>query len=65
MQHLLLIITKLLLLEVPSYIVYSFTVGSYSYTFDNTLQSEDWNVIVTGLASAMNSDSIFAVDSLH
>lgn len=51
--------------EVPSYIVYSFTVGSYSYTFDNTtLQSEDWNVIVTGLASAMNSDSIFAVDSL-
>jgi len=45
----------------PSNINYTVAVDSVFYSFDNTtLQSNDWAVILEGLALAMNSDANFA-----
>lgn len=48
----------------PLYSIYNIYIESTLYAFDNTtLQSNNWDVVLNGLANAMNSEAEFASDS--
>lgn len=49
----------------PAFIEFSISVDSRYYFFNNSsLQSTDWDIVLNGLASEMNSDSTFAASKL-
>ena len=49
----------------PAFIEFSISVDNRYYFFNNSsLQSTDWDIVLNGLASEMNSDSTFAASKL-